>query len=106
MKFESELKKGNFFLSECPKCKKVVWPPSDYCDHCLNEVNWRKSSGEGKLLEFSSQNGRIFCVAEIEDNLRLMGQIISGVPEIGKKVVITECMIDNGNPIVKMKVFE
>ena len=106
MKFESELTKGNFFLSECPNCQKIVWPPSEYCDQCLQEVNWRKSSGEGTIIEFSKQNDRFFCIAEIENAIRLMGQIISGAPEIGKKIIITDCMIDNGNHVVKMRVID
>ncbi len=106
MKFESELKKGNFFLSECPNCKKIVWPPSEYCDQCLQEVIWRKSSGVGKILEFSKQNEQIFCVVEIENAVRLMGKIISGNPEIGKKVIIADCNIENENNVVKMKVLE
>ena len=40
-KFETELKAGNFVTSECTHCKKIVWPPSDYCDYCFKEVNWR-----------------------------------------------------------------
>lgn len=106
MKFESELRKGNFFLSECSNCHKIVWPPSEYCDQCLQEVNWRKSSGIGKILEFSKQNQQIFCVAEIENSVRLMGEIISGTPEVGKSVVITDCNIEKEDHIVKMKVLE
>ena len=106
MKFESELTKGHFFLSECPNCQKIVWPPSEYCDQCLQEVNWRKSSGLGKIIEFSKQNEQIFCVAEIENAVRLMGQIISGTPEIGRKVSIAECNIEKEDHVVKMKVVE
>ena len=106
MKFESELTKRNFFLSECPNCQKIVWPPSEYCDQCLQEVNWRKSSGMGKILEFSKQNEQIFCVAEIENAVRLMGQIISGTPEIGKRVIITECKIEKEDHVVKMRIIE
>ena len=38
-KFEEELKKGNFITSECHKCDKIVWPPSDYCDNCLSLIH-------------------------------------------------------------------
>ena len=43
-KFEEELKMGNFVTSECKHCDKIVWPPSDYCDNCFRDVNWRKVS--------------------------------------------------------------
>ena len=49
-KFESEIKAGNFVTSECIDCNKIVWPPSDFCDNCFMEVNWRKVSPNGKLM--------------------------------------------------------
>ena len=54
-KFETELKAGNFVTSECIDCNKIVWPPSDYCDNCFMEVNWRKVSSNGKLIEWSKK---------------------------------------------------
>lgn len=106
MKFDSELKKGNFLLSECPNCQKIVWPPSEYCDNCLREVNWQKSSGIGTILEFSKHDDQFFCVAEIDNSLRLMGKIVSGTPDIGKKVTITDCKIDEQNYVVSLKVLD
>jgi len=47
--FESELKKGNFMIPECLKCNDVVWPPSNFCNHCFGKINWRKSDGIGKI---------------------------------------------------------
>jgi len=35
MTFEDELRKGNFQIPECTNCKKIVWPPSYFCNHCL-----------------------------------------------------------------------
>ena len=106
MKFESELKKGNFLLSECSNCQKIVWPPSEYCDNCLKEVNWKKSSGIGTILEYSKQNDRFFCVVEIDNSVRIMGQIISGIPDIGKRVTITDCKIENQNYVVNLAVLD
>ena len=54
-KFETELKAGNFVTSECSHCKKIVWPPSDYCDYCFKEVNWRKVSENGQLLNYQEK---------------------------------------------------
>jgi len=51
--FETELKAGNFVTSECSYCEKIVWPPSDYCDYCFKEVNWRKVSENGTIVELS-----------------------------------------------------
>jgi uncharacterized OB-fold protein len=104
MNFESELEKGNFYVSECSKCKKIVWPPSDICNTCLTQISWRKSSGEGKILEFSKQNENFFCVAEIENSIKIIGKIISGVPEIGKKISILDCKVGNQDYIFNLRV--
>ena len=66
-KFESEIKAGNFVTSECTYCKKIVWPPSDYCDNCFMEVNWRKVSPNGKLIEWSKKIMTFF----VSQNLKI-----------------------------------
>ena len=55
-KFEAELKDGRFVVSECPKCKIIVWPPSNFCNKCFEEVTWRNSLSSGKLIEFSKKS--------------------------------------------------
>ncbi len=52
-KFESELKKGNFIISECINCKEIVWPASNYCNKCFGHVKWRKPSEIGKLTNLT-----------------------------------------------------
>jgi uncharacterized OB-fold protein len=74
-KFEQELKNNNFLCSYCVKCNKLVWPPSDYCNKCFNEVVWRSVSRVAKLVEFSSKDKEYFCIAEFEGNIRVMGHI-------------------------------
>jgi len=66
-KFETELKAGNFVTSECSYCKKIVWPPSDYCDYCFKEVNWRKVSENGTIVELSRKENDVFCITEFEN---------------------------------------
>jgi len=34
MSFEKELEQGRFYIPECLACKKLVWPPSEFCDNC------------------------------------------------------------------------
>ncbi|HET6516714.1 MAG TPA: zinc ribbon domain-containing protein [Nitrosopumilaceae archaeon] len=99
MKFESELKKGVFVVGKCPKCKKATWPPSDYCNLCFGNLEWRESSYEGKLIEFAKKNDEIFCIAEIDEGIRVMGTLIlnSTKPEIGSKIRLKKCGIKNGN---------
>ncbi len=51
-RFEEELKAGSFVTSECPHCAKIVWPPSDYCDRCFRNVEWRKVSSKNYKHKF------------------------------------------------------
>ena len=37
MSFEKELEQGRFYIPECLACKKLVWPPSEFCDGCNDD---------------------------------------------------------------------
>jgi uncharacterized OB-fold protein len=104
MNFELELKKGNFLKSECKHCNKIVWPPSEFCNQCLNETLWNKCSKTGKIIEFSKKEDTYFCVAEIESSIKIIGEIVDGIPEIGKQVTVIDCGISNESYFFKMKV--
>ena len=106
MSFESELKKGNFLISECARCKKIVWPPSEWCDQCLDKNSWRKCTGKGKIIEFSKKENTYFCVAEIENSVKILGELISDSPKIGKSVMIIDCGIHDNNYFFKMKMLD
>ena len=99
MKFESELKKGILMIGKCPKCKKITWPPSDYCDSCFGDLEWKESSYVGKLIEFTKKGKEDFCVAEIDEGIRIMGTLIvnSKNPNIGTQIRLEKCGIKNGN---------
>jgi uncharacterized protein len=102
MNFESELKKGNLFISECKECKKIVWPISEFCNTCFKEVVWRKASLEGKIIEFSKQNDMYFGIVEIENTVKVMGKIISVTPSVGENVKIDRCGTKDGNHYFEM----
>ena len=94
-KFESEIKAGNFVTSECIDCNKIVWPPSDYCDNCFMEVNWRKVSSNGKLIEWSKKNNDVFCIAEFENSIRVIGKLDSKnvIPKPGQLLKFISCSL-------------
>ncbi|NJK77834.1 MAG: hypothetical protein HC944_02275 [Nanoarchaeota archaeon] len=95
MNFDSELKKGNFIVAECTHCKKIVWPPSEFCNKCFREVSWRKGSHDGKIIEFSKQNNVYFCLVEIENSIRIIGKLSKGNPVVDQHIKIKKCgMID------------
>lgn len=104
-KFKEELIDGKFVCSECQKCKKLVWPPNDYCNKCFGETRWRTISCIGKLIEFSKTNETIFCMAEFENEIRIMGSLESNVaPVIGQALKLVKCSYDgNENFVFQLK---
>ena len=98
MKFEEELQKGNFVIPFCSKCDKTTWPPSEFCSYCLGEVSWKNASTIGKIIEFSKKDDVMFCLAEFEGGIRIMGSLVSdSVPEIRHDVKIVKTSLKNGN---------
>jgi len=96
MNFESELIRGKFYIPECTLCKKIVWPPAEFCDHCFGTVSLKKGDFEGKIIEFSRQNKEYFCLVEFEKTVRILAKILD-IPKIGQIVKISKCGISNGN---------
>jgi len=95
--FEEELKKGKFVCGECQNCKKLVWPPSNYCNRCFKQVTWRSVSQTAKLIEFSKKDDVIFCIAEFENEIRVMGSLQTDTkPVIGQDLKLIKCSY-NGN---------
>ena len=94
--FEIELKKNNFVCSECSKCRKIVWPPSDFCSFCFGQVTWRQISRNGKLIEFSKKDNVIFCIAEFENTIRIIGELETRLqkPIIGQDLYLVKCEYD------------
>ena len=98
-KFETELKAGNFVTSECTNCNKIVWPPSDYCDNCFKDVNWRKVSKNGKIIELSRKEDDVFCIAEFEDKIRVIGKLDAEINMVkpGQAVKLSKCLNNDKN---------
>jgi uncharacterized OB-fold protein len=95
IRFEEELKKNNFVCSECMNCKHLVWPPSDFCNKCFGNVTWRSISRCAKLIEVSSVNGKHFCVAEFEGNIRVFGTVkVKSIPYVGQNLILEYCNYD------------
>lgn len=96
MSFESKLNEGEFFIPECTECKKIVWPPAEFCNHCFGTVSLKEGPFEGKIMEFSRQNEQYFCLVEFENTIKIIANI-SKIPIIGQKVKISKCGINAGN---------
>ena len=96
MSFEKELEKGRFYIPECVACKKLVWPPSEFCDICNEETSLKKEDFEGKIIEFSRQNEEYFCVVEFGDSIRIMAKMTTQ-PKKGQVVKNSKCGINEGS---------
>ncbi len=97
MNFESKLSIGKFCIPECERCKKIAWPPAEFCSHCFGTVSLKEEEEvEGKIIEFSRQDKQYFCIVEFQGAIRIMANI-SKTPKIGQEVKILKCGIRNGN---------
>ena len=96
MIFENKLKEGVFYIPKCNDCKKIVWPASEFCNHCFGSVSLDERDFKAKIIEFSGKNNQYFCLVEIEKTFRIIATI-SKIPEIGQSVVISKCGISQGN---------
>lgn len=100
-KFVQELKNNNFVCSHCVNCNKLVWPPSDFCNKCFNDVIWRPVSRFAKLVEFSSKDKECFCIAEFESDIRVMGRIENASNlQIGQSLLLVKCDYDEKEKFV------
>ena len=85
--FEEQLEQGIFQICYCKNCNITIWPPKEICHICHNKSDWRKSTNLGKILEFSKKDSMYFGLIEIDDSIRILGDISStSTPEIGQIV--------------------
>ena len=96
MSFENELEKGRFCIPECLSCKKLVWPPSEFCNKCNGETSLKKEEFEGKIIEFSRQNDDYFCIVEFYNSIRIMAKMTT-CPKKDQIVKISKCGIVDGS---------
>jgi len=85
--FEEQLEKGIFQICYCKNCNNTIWPPKEICHICHNKADWKESINLGKILEFSKKESMYFGLIEIDDGIRVLGEITStSIPEIGQLV--------------------
>ena len=102
MSFEEELKKGNFLIPQCNKCKKIVWPPSDFCDKCFGKVGLNEKQENGKVVTFSKHNNDYFCVVEFKENIKIIAKS-EKQPKKDQIVEVTRCGIKNNDYFFEIK---
>lgn len=97
MSFESELSSGRFCVLSCTQCKKIVWPPAEFCSRCFGAVTLKHGDLTGRVVEFSEYDGHYFCMVEFEGgSIQVMAKILDR-PTVGQSVKIVRCGITDGN---------
>ena len=85
--FEEQLEQGIFQICYCKKCNNTIWPPKEFCHRCYQKSDWKKSTNIGKILEFSKKASMYFGLIEIDNGIRILGDITSAsTPKIGQSV--------------------
>ena len=85
--FEKQLERGIFQICYCKNCNNTIWPPKEICYICHNITNWKDSKNLGKILEFSKKESMYFGLIEIDDGIRILGEISSALaPKVGQSV--------------------
>ena len=96
MNFEEELRKGNFFIPQCSKCEKIVWPPSNFCDKCFGKVVLKEKEKQGKVITFSKHKNEYFCIVEFRGNIKVMAKSVKK-PEKNQIVEMISCGVKNND---------
>ena len=94
MNFEDKLLEGEFCIPKCSKCKKIIWPPAESCNHCFGTICLQCGEFKGRIIEFSRQDKQFFCLVEFEETIRVIA-CMSATPRIGQIVKILNCGIRN-----------
>jgi uncharacterized OB-fold protein len=85
--FEDQLKQEVFQICYCKNCNNTIWPAKEICHICHDKTYWKKSTNLGKIMEFSKRESTYFGLIEIDDGIRVLGDISStSIPKIGQSV--------------------
>ena len=93
--FDEQLKQGVFQICQCKNCNNTIWPPKEICHICHKKSNWKKSANFGKILEFSKKESTYFGLIEIDDGIRVLGDIFSTSVPIEGQVVKMNVSFDD-----------
>lgn len=94
MSFDKEISQGNFVISECTICKKIVWPSSLICNNCFGKTVLIQAPRDGIIMEFSKTGEVYFCIVEFANKFRLICSMHSQIiPKIGDQVSLVNCGI-------------
>jgi uncharacterized OB-fold protein len=112
LKFWEGLKEGKIYATQCCKCKKLYFPPSADCPHCIcSEVNWVQLSSEAEVeafthivvrpTTFSDQKPYTVAIGKLKEGVKVLAWLtgfkLSQV-QVGMKVKLVAKITQDGNP--------
>lgn len=94
--FWDACKRGEILIQRCPQCRTYQWYPRAICAECFSsELEWVKTSGQGKVWTFTvtNQNGSpgfrdevpyVLALVEVEGGVKMFTNIIECEPSAVK----------------------
>lgn len=88
--FYRRLKKGEFSSTKCKSCRKVAFPPREFCPFCFSDqVEWVSLPRRGRLYAFTQQErslrfGKpdVIGVVELDEVGRIFTRIDASFEEL------------------------
>ncbi len=98
--FWEGLKQERLLLPYCPSCGRWHFYPRPFCPHCLSEdLTWQEAAGRGRVHSFTvchvpahpafaAQLPYTMAFVDLEEGVRLLGELIGEPPRIGAPVQV------------------
>lgn len=99
-KFHDFIRRGEFRVAVCKRCRKKMWPPTEFCCYCFSRTNLEEIETTGRLIESTTSRiyGKedLYGVVDME-GIKLIGSLSANVTT-GMKVRMVKCGIrENGS---------
>ncbi|MFG1924338.1 bifunctional MaoC family dehydratase N-terminal/OB-fold nucleic acid binding domain-containing protein [Cryptosporangium sp. NPDC048952] len=96
--------KGELRIQRCEKCGVLRHPPGPFCRSCGSEFSgYLVASGRGTIFSYvvhhhppvpGRQTPYVVALVELEEGVRMLGELLDGRPEIGTPVSLVWQRID------------
>jgi len=99
-KFYYFLRRHEFRVTVCKKCRQKIWPPSQHCFVCFSPTNLEKVVTTGFIKEITTSytkgTAKLYGIVDMQ-GIKLVGSL-SPDAYVGLKVQMTDCGIrENGS---------
>ena len=114
--FVEQLKNGKLMGTKCKRCGLKYLPPRAHCKCGAVEMEWFEAPRQGRLLSYtmvtfapesmSRYSPYLVAVAELEDGLRLLAQLIGVSPsslKVGMPIQVASHQVSEERIVYKFK---